>query len=302
MVAQLAAPIAAPNLFQPGNSRQRNLRAQGRHLHAPGGDRDIERAIAEGIIGFDLRLVLARGAHQRGRQPRMAAIEYDAGLIERKRRRIRNGDRCVVQRQLTLQAARAGVADGTVHRAIQLQLGRNFQPHMPRQFQQRAQRETIPTDRRRPARLRQVIAGVQPHLERQRRAVHRARFDLQILAGQIQPAAHVERPSLPVRRHQVPAVHIFDVEPAGDADLVDRPGQVQPRRDPPVHAAGLAAQQRRHLAQQRAINLQVQIHPLRRHVPAAPQTEFSQPLRGAIGARRLGRAIENPSATRRSRR
>ncbi len=165
---QLSGPLARLHLFQPRHGGQRHLRAQRSHVHGVGRDGEIENFAIHGVVGFDPRLVRwpcapapARAAHGRGPPPCTPARNGQ-------RRRIGDGQRRVVERQFALQAALAGIADGAVHAARQLQFGRKLRAHVARQFHQRRQRKPVPVHRHAPARLREIIGGAEAHRQRQR--------------------------------------------------------------------------------------------------------------------------------------
>src|SRR5438132_1547295 len=61
-------------------------------------------------------------------------------------------------------------------------------------------------------------------------------------------------------RQKVPPVHIFNVEPPGDADIVERAGQMKAGGYGSVDASFMAAQQGCHFAETGADHLEVQIH------------------------------------------
>ena len=84
-------------------------------------------------------------------------------------------------------------------------------------------------------------------------------MQFQLLRDQVEPPADLQRPALAIAGHHVPAMHVADIQAAGDPHVVQRPGQVQPRTQRAVHAGILAAHQRSNFAQRGAVHLHVQI-------------------------------------------
>ena len=154
-----------------------------------------------------------------------------------------------------------------------------------------------------PARLREIIGGAEcAPTAAAARCRRRIRFQLELLrppgpGGRGYRAASRCPPGGSRSQRCTSSI----VEAALDADIVDRAAQVQPRGDGAVHVAGLALQQGGDLAQAGAVELQIEIHALRRHEPAALQGERSEALRRAVGARRLAGDRRRSTPRRRAR-
>src|SRR5581483_10793178 len=111
------------------------------------------------------------------------------------------------------------------------------------------------------------------HRERQALIPGGSGLELQLLRQEIEPAADVEGPALPRWRQNIPAMNVGHCEPALDADVVNRPAEMQARTDGAVHRAGLTADECGPLAQAGAVQRQVEIDTLRGDEPAALQSE-----------------------------
>ena len=100
---------------------------------------------------------------------------------------------------------------------------------MPRGFGQRSRGKVVELDLARPFGRREII--VQPEFgghgigtRGRGRSVNGG--ELQMVAVEIEQALIVERPAFAGSRHQIPAVHIADIEVAGDSDFRQRPGKL----------------------------------------------------------------------------
>src|SRR5579883_2883528 len=91
-------------------------------------------------------------------------------------------------------------------------------------FQQRSSGQLMKLDASSPASVRKIIRNGQ--FDRYRLRIVRERLKIQSMRGQIQRAAVTHRPAFAVRRHQVPAMNVGDVEAAGNPDVVDRSRQL----------------------------------------------------------------------------
>ena len=114
-------------------------------------------------------------------------------------------------------------------------------------------------------------------------------MQFQLLTDQVEAAADLQRPALAVAGHHVPAMHVADIQAAGDPHVVERTGEVKARTERAVHAGVLPAHQRGDFAERGAVDCQVEIDAAGVGIPAALQGERSQALRRTVGARGLGR-------------
>src|SRR5580700_6718643 len=107
-----------------------------------------------------------------------------------------------------------------------------------------------------------------------------------MMARQVQQAPIVERPSFTGRRHQIPAMHIADVEVPCDVELGERAGQLRVGEYISVDAQVAAVKQTRELGNRGA----AQVHPhaelvlaVRAGLYQTTRGEFAEALRGLIG-------------------
>ena len=180
----------------------------------------------ERVVGLDARFVVFAAADHGGGKAGMPVFQNDVRLFESHGGRIGNGERGVVEGQRALQTSLPRVADGAIHGAGKLQLGRELRAHVARQFQDGRHGKAIPVEADGPVRLREVIGGAEVHGQRQGCVARGSGMQFQLLIDQVEAAADFQRPALAVAGHHVPAVHIADIEAAGDAHVAAaaRPG------------------------------------------------------------------------------
>ena len=114
------------------------------------------------------------------------------------------------------------------------------------------------------------------------------------MAGQVEQAAIVERPAFARRRHQIPAMHVADVQVACDIELGQRPSKLGVGEHIAVNAKVAAMKQACQLGNRGAI----QMHPhvelilaVRARLQQTARGEFAEALRCLVGARgRAGKA------------
>ena len=108
------------------------------------------------------------------------------------------------------------------------------------------------------------------------------------MAGQIEQAAIVERPAFAGRGHQIPAMHVADVEVAGDVDFRKRPGQLGVGEYIAVDAEVAAVEQAREFGNRGSIQMNAHaqlVLAIRAGLQQAARGEFAEALRCLVGAR-----------------
>ena len=225
----------------------------------------------------------------------MAAVEDQAGLFGADGRRVRNGDGGVVEVQLTLQTSLPRVAQHAVERSGHVQFGRQICAHVTGEIENGAGGKTIPIEGHAPVRLGKIIRATEAHGEGQRFAARGAGFHFHDLGGHVEAAGQAQGPALAVGRHAVPAMDAFDVQIAGDADIVERAGQMHARGDGAMHAGIEAVQQRDDLADGAFFQAHVEIKAARAGLgPAAACDELAESVGGLVGAGRLAGELDFP--------
>ncbi len=104
----------------------------------------------------------------------------------------------------------------------------------------------------------------------------------------------MERPAFAGRGHQIPAMHVADVQVAGDADLRKRPGQLGVGEYIAVDAEVAAMEQARQFGNRGSIQMNAHaelVLAVRAGLQQTARGEFAEALRCLIGARgRAGKA------------
>lgn len=295
LVAELAFPDAARNLVEPGHGGEGGLRAQRFDAHGVSGDVEIERLRFQVVIALQPGAFVLRGAYLDGIEAGMPGVEDEACVRGTDRRRIGHGERSILEIEDALQAALAAIAEYAVERAGHVELRREVGAHVAGEIEDGAGGEAIPIQRDAPMRLGEIIRAAEADSEGEGFAARRPGFQFDGLRGHVEAAGEAQGPALAVRRHAIPTVDVFQVEVAGDANVVEGAREAHAGSDVAVDAGVEAVQERDDFTDGAFFEADVEIEAAGSSLnPASAGEELAKAAGGLVCAGGFAREINVP--------